>query len=86
MAVTAIAFQDLPESRKGDVAVGEVDCDQPGTDEVCDVVELIGIGDTVHGRIDGKEEEEEVGDVAESVGQCRVRILLIVGAKEQSSR
>ena len=68
MPVGAISFQDLTEPRKGDVAVGEVYCDQPGTDEVRDVVELIGVGDAVHGRIDGKEEEEEVGDVAETMG------------------
>ena len=68
MTVTAIAFQDLAESRKGEVAIDEVYCDQPGTDEVRDVVELIGIGDAIHGRIDGKEEEEEVGDMAQPMG------------------
>ena len=71
MTVAAIAFQYLTESREGNVAIGEVYCDQPGTNEVRDVVELIGVGDAIYGRIDSKEEEEEVGDVAEPMGHIK---------------
>jgi hypothetical protein len=32
------------------------------------VVEEVGVGDPVDGGVDGEEEEEEVGDVADAVG------------------
>ena len=44
-----------------------MDGDEPGGDEVADVVQEVGVGDAVDGGVEGEEEEERVGDEAEAV-------------------
>jgi len=55
-----------------------VDCDEPCRDEVDEMVEEVGVGDAVNGGVDGKEEEEDVGYVAEAV-EGRTLAMLAVG-------
>jgi hypothetical protein len=40
--------------------------DQPGGDDIHEVVEEVSVGDAVDGGVDGEKEEEEVGDVADA--------------------
>lgn len=41
------SFQDLSETGEGEVAAGEVDGDEPGGDEINEMVEEVGIRDPV---------------------------------------
>ena len=66
MIVTAIPFKNLAKTRERDVAVGKMNSHEPGTDEVCDMVELVGKSDAVDSCVYSEDEEEDIGDVAES--------------------
>lgn len=54
----------MSDTGEREVAAGEVDGDEPGGDEINEMVEEIGVRDAVSSGIEGEEEEEEVGDVA----------------------
>jgi len=43
-----------------------VDGDEPGADDVDEVMQEVGIGDAVDGGVDGEDEEEDVGGVADA--------------------
>ena len=60
------AFQDLSETGEGEIAAGKVDGDEPGGDEINEMVEKVGVCDTVSSGIEREEEEEEVGHVADT--------------------
>jgi hypothetical protein len=62
------AFENLRQIRKreGNPTAGEMNRDQPGGDDVHEVVEEVSVGDAVDGGVDGEKEEEEVGDVADA--------------------
>lgn len=49
------AFQDLREPRKGEVATGKVDRNEPGRYNIDELMEEISISYAVGGGIDGKE-------------------------------
>ena len=48
-----------------------MDGDEPGADEVGEVVETVSVGDAVEGCVNGEEEEEDVGYVAVTGGSIR---------------
>lgn len=56
----------MSETGEGEVAAGEVDGDEPGGDEINEMVEKVGVRDAVSSGIECEEEEEEVGDVADT--------------------
>lgn len=60
------AFQDLSETGEGEIAAGKVDGDEPGGDEINEMVEQVGVCDTVSSGIEREEEEEDVGHVADT--------------------
>ena len=60
------AFEHPAEPREREAAAGEVDGDQPGADAVDEMMEQVGVGDAVDSRVDGEQEEEHVGYVAEA--------------------
>lgn len=60
------ALEYLAEAGEGEAAVGEVDGDEPETDQVDEVVEQVGVGDAVDGGVDGEEEEQHVCYVPEA--------------------
>ena len=55
-SLLAVAFEHLAEAREGQVGSGAVDQDEPGRDEVTEVVQEVGVGDAVDGGAHGEEE------------------------------
>ena len=55
------------QASKREIVCGEVDGNEPSRDEVTEVVKLVGVCDSIDGRIDSEEEEEEVRDMPQTV-------------------
>lgn len=54
-------FEKGAQALEREVAGGEMHGDEPGGDEVDEVVQEVGIGDTVDGGVEGEGEEEGGG-------------------------
>ena len=61
-----------------------MDRNQPGADEVCEVVKGVCVRDTVDGSIDGKKEEEDVCCVTKPIALVSSSLLRIVEGKKWS--
>lgn len=60
-----------------------MDGDEPGGGEVDEVVEHVGVGDAVDGGVDGDEEVEDAGEVAETGCYARDHLAAGQGFDEQ---
>ena len=67
VTLALIVFEDLAQVRQRESAAGKMDGDKPGGDQIDELVEQIGVGDAIDCGADGKEEEEDVRYVAETV-------------------
>ena len=67
MALVLLTFEYLTETRQRKIATGEIDSDKPCRDKVDELVELVGVRDTVDRGVDGEEEEKGVGNVAKAI-------------------
>lgn len=52
-----------------------MDQNEPRAEDVGDVVEEVGVGNTIESGVARKAEEEDVGEVAESVTMCQLHTL-----------
>ena len=49
---------------------GEMYSYQPGSHDIYEVMEKVGVGDTIDSGVDGEREEDDIGDVAEATNIC----------------
>lgn len=61
------AFYHAKKSREREAARREMYSYKPRAEDVCEVVEEVGVADAVDGGVDGHAEEEDVGEEAGAV-------------------
>lgn len=60
-----------------------MECHEPGRNAIDEVVQEVGVRDAVDGRVDGEDEEEDVGDIGEPGGNPRHHLPASQGLDEE---
>lgn len=60
----------MTKAQEREILAGEMYSYQPGSNDVNEVMEKVGVRDTIDGGIDSKEEEDDISNEAEATSTC----------------